>query len=108
MKEGQKQIYYVSGASKAAASSSPVLDRLKSQGFEVLFALDQIDEIALQGVGTFEEMEVRSRSRSRSQPHAETRSATRRSPNALQPHALRYSRVATLTCRHPHASPPWP
>jgi len=58
MKEGQKQIYYVSGASKAAASSSPVLDRLKSQGFEVLFALDQIDEIALQGVGTFEEMEV--------------------------------------------------
>ena len=35
MKEGQKQIYYVSGASKAAASSSPVLDRLKSQGFEV-------------------------------------------------------------------------
>ena len=58
MKEGQKQIYYVSGASKAAASSSPVLDRLKSQGFEVLFALDQIDEIALQGVGTFEELEV--------------------------------------------------
>ena len=35
MKEGQKQIYYVSGASKAAASSSPVLDRLKSQGIEV-------------------------------------------------------------------------
>jgi len=58
MKEGQKQIYYVSGASKAAASSSPVLDRLKSQGFEVLFALDQIDEIALQGVGSFEELEV--------------------------------------------------
>ena len=25
----------------------------------MLFALDQIDEIALQGVGTFEEMEVR-------------------------------------------------
>jgi heat shock protein beta len=58
MKEGQKQIYYVSGATKAAAKSSPVLDRLKSQGFEVLFALDQIDEIALQGVGTFEELEV--------------------------------------------------
>ena len=58
MKEGQKQIYYVSGASKAAAAASPVLDRLKSQGFEVLFALDQIDEIALQGVGTYEELEV--------------------------------------------------
>ena len=35
-----------------------MLDRLKSKGFEVLFALDQIDEIALQGVGTYEELEV--------------------------------------------------
>jgi len=31
----------------------------------VLFALDQIDEIALQGVGTFEEMEVIDRARAR-------------------------------------------
>ena len=54
MPEGQKQIYYISGASKAAASASPVLERLKKQGYEVLFALDQIDEIALQGVGKFE------------------------------------------------------
>ena len=53
MPEAQKQIYYLSGASKAAASSSPVLERLKKKGFEVLFALDQIDEIALQGVGKF-------------------------------------------------------
>jgi len=58
MKEGQKQIYYISGSSKAAAASSPVLERLKSQGYEVLFALDQIDEIALQGVGKFEELDV--------------------------------------------------
>jgi hypothetical protein len=49
MKEGQKQIYYLSGASKAAAAASPVLERLNKQGYEVLFALDQIDEIALQG-----------------------------------------------------------
>ena len=48
MVEGQKQIYYLSGASKAAAASSPVLERLQKQGYEVLFALDQIDEIALQ------------------------------------------------------------
>ena len=48
MKADQKQIYYLSGASKAAASASPVLERLQKQGYEVLFALDQIDEIALQ------------------------------------------------------------
>ena len=32
MKEGQKQIYYISGSSRAAAAASPVLDRLKQQG----------------------------------------------------------------------------
>ena len=49
MKEGQKQIYYISGTSRAAAASSPVLERLQAKGYEVIFALDQIDEIALQG-----------------------------------------------------------
>ena len=58
MPEGQKQIYYISGASKAAASASPVLERLKKQGYEVLFALDQIDEIALQGVGKYDDVDV--------------------------------------------------
>jgi heat shock protein beta len=58
MKEGQKQIYFVSGASKAAAQSTPVLERLKKKGFEVLLALDQVDEIALQGIGKYEDLEV--------------------------------------------------
>jgi len=58
MVEGQKQIYYLSGTSKAAAQASPVLERLQKQGYEVLFALDQIDEIALQGVGKYEEYDV--------------------------------------------------
>ena len=51
MKEGQKQIYFVSGQTREVAASSPVLERLHDQGFEVLFALDQIDEVALQVVG---------------------------------------------------------
>ena len=34
--EGQKQIYYISGASKAAAAASPVLERLKAKGYEAL------------------------------------------------------------------------
>merc|ERR1719382_1425366 len=58
MKEDQKKVYYISGASKEAAASSPVLEGLKKKGYEVLVAVDQIDEIALQGVGTFEELEV--------------------------------------------------
>ena len=58
MKEGQKQIYYVSAASKAAAASSPVIESLRKKGYEVLVALDQIDEIALQGVGKFGDFDV--------------------------------------------------
>jgi heat shock protein beta len=53
MPEGQKQIYYIAGSSRANAESSPVLEKLKKRGYEVLFALDQIDEIALQGIGRF-------------------------------------------------------
>lgn len=58
MPEGQKQIYYLSGASKAMAASSPALERLNKKGFEVIFALDQIDEVALQGVGKFKDFDV--------------------------------------------------
>lgn len=32
--QGQKKIYYVSGASKAVAASSPVLEGLKKKGYE--------------------------------------------------------------------------
>lgn len=60
MAEGQKQIYYVAGASRAALEGSPVLERLSAKGYEVLYALDSVDEIALQGIGTFKDHEVRS------------------------------------------------
>ena len=35
-----------------------MLERLKKQGYEVIFALDQIDEIALQNVGKFDDVDV--------------------------------------------------
>merc|ERR1719401_1281647 len=58
MKEGQKVIYFIPGASRAAASSSPVLERLKKQNFEVLFAIGQIDEYALTNVGNYMEYDI--------------------------------------------------
>jgi heat shock protein beta len=58
MKEGQKQIYYVSGASRSIALSSPALENLQKKGYEVLISLDQIDEVALQNVGKVQEFEV--------------------------------------------------
>ena len=35
-----------------------LLEKLQKEGYEVIFALDQIDEIALQGIGKFEEYDV--------------------------------------------------
>merc|ERR1712227_1190613 len=40
MKEGQKDIFYITGETKKAVESSPFVEKLRKRGFEVLYMVD--------------------------------------------------------------------
>ena len=58
MPEGQKSIYYVTGDGREAASMSPVVEKLTSRGYEVLFATEPLDEIMFESLRDFKDIDV--------------------------------------------------
>merc|ERR1712178_677135 len=54
MKEGQSDIYYITGESIASVASSPFIETLKKKGLEVVYMVDPIDEYCVQQLKEFE------------------------------------------------------
>ncbi|MFG2926560.1 molecular chaperone HtpG [Streptomyces sp. NPDC048305] len=60
MKEGQEQIYYMTGESRAAMESSPHMEAFRAKGFEVILLTDPVDEVWVQSVPEFDGKPLRS------------------------------------------------
>ncbi len=54
MKEGQTDIYYAVGPTRALLSASPQLESIRTQGFEILFLTDPVDPFAISNLQEFE------------------------------------------------------
>jgi molecular chaperone HtpG len=54
MKEGQNEIYYLTGDSRSVVENSPHLEALKEKGYESLFLLEPIDELLMPNLMEFQ------------------------------------------------------
>ena len=60
MKEGQKEIYFVSGQSRENIISNPHLELFKDKDLEVLYLFEPVDEFVLQAIGNYQEYPLKS------------------------------------------------
>merc|ERR1712054_314220 len=60
MKEGQKDIYYITGESRAQVATSPFVETLKNKGYEILYLVDPIDEYMVQQMKDYDEKKLKS------------------------------------------------
>jgi molecular chaperone HtpG len=53
MKEGQQEIFYLTGESRTQVESSPHLEAFKEKGYEVLYLVDRVDELLTQSLNEY-------------------------------------------------------
>jgi len=53
MKEGQNEIYYLTGESRSQVENSPHLEAFKDKGYEVLYLVDTVDELLTQSLNEY-------------------------------------------------------
>jgi molecular chaperone HtpG len=59
-KEGQDEIYYLTGESRATIENSPHLEALRAKGYEVLVLTDPIDEVWVDQVSAYDGITLQS------------------------------------------------
>jgi molecular chaperone HtpG len=64
MKEGQKGIYYITGAGADILRNSPLLEIYKKKDIEVLLLDDEIDEFVFSGIDKYQDVELKAVNRS--------------------------------------------
>ncbi len=60
MKEGQQEIFYLTGESRGIVENSPHLEAFKEKGYEVLYLIDPVDELVVQTLMDFEGKKLKS------------------------------------------------
>ncbi|KUN77965.1 molecular chaperone HtpG [Streptomyces griseoruber] len=60
MKDGQEDIYYLTGESRESIENSPHMEAFRAKGIEVLLLTDAVDEVWVDVVGEFEGKRLRS------------------------------------------------
>ncbi|HYG62129.1 MAG TPA: molecular chaperone HtpG, partial [Thermoanaerobaculia bacterium] len=60
MKEDQKEIFYLTGDSRAQVENSPHLEALKDKGIEVLYLIDTVDELLTQSLHEYDGKKLKS------------------------------------------------
>jgi molecular chaperone HtpG len=53
LKEGQQEIFYLSGESRSQVENSPHLEAFKDKGYEVLYLVDPVDELLTQSLNEY-------------------------------------------------------
>lgn len=59
MKEGQKAIYYITGGKEDVLRTSPLVAAYKEKGYEVLLMCDDIDEIVVGMIGSYQDVPLK-------------------------------------------------
>jgi molecular chaperone HtpG len=60
MKEGQNEIYYLTGESRSQVENSPHLEAFKDKGYEVLYLVDTVDELLTQSLHEYDGKRLKS------------------------------------------------